>query len=348
MERRGPRSRAGGTASGGRVAQEQPRVVRRPGPRHRHPGCLRRRVHSQRSTLLATALPAGAQSDSAHTPLDAALARARDLVNAGKDADGRKIIDSVLKSQTAGTPAYAEALYWRGALAPTAAEAERDYRRLLIEAPLAPRSEDAVLQLANLLQARGDRRGASEYLQRFMLTYADSPARPRVAVSLVRLLFDQGPQQQARACEALRMGRDAVPANNLELRNQLEFFAPRCDVVVAEAPRPADSARPTDTVASRPQQAVSPAPESAPTPAPARTPDAVPFYSVQVAAYDIQESAERLVATLQSRGLDARVDGSAKPFRVRIGHYTTRAEAVKAAADLKAQGHTGFVALVRP
>src|SRR5688572_31001733 len=51
---------------------------------------------------------------------------------------------------------------------------------------------------SNLLQARGDRRGASDYLQRFMLTYANSPARPRVAVSLVRLLFDQGDRKSTR------------------------------------------------------------------------------------------------------------------------------------------------------
>jgi len=279
------------------------------------------------AVLVAISAPLSAQAPRA--AVDAALERARQLVNSGRDADGRTLIDSVLKAQTVGEPAYAEALYWRGAMAPTAAEAERDYRRLLIEAPLSPRSEDAVLQLANLLQARGDRRGASEYLQRFMLTYANSPARPRVAVSLVRLLFDQGPQQQARACEALRMGRDAVPASNLELRNQLEFFAPRCEMVVAEAPRPADSAQPADSSTT-----------------PASAAPRTPFYSVQVAAYDSQEAADGLVETLVSRGLDARVDGTAKPFRVRIGHYTTRAEAVKAAADLKAQGHNGFVALV--
>ena len=304
------------------------------------------------AAFLGIALPLQAQSDYPRSAVDSALERARTLVNSGRDVDGRKLIDSVLKTQTVGEAGYAEVLYWRGALAATAAEAERDYRRLLIEAPLSPRAEDALLQLANLLQARGDRRGASEYLQRFMLTYANSPARPRVAVSLVRLLFDLGPQQQARACEALRMGREAVPASNLELRNQLEFYAPRCDAVFAEAPRPQDTARPADTAAA-PTQPTMPAdtarPEPRSTPDSARTtPRPAVFYSVQVAAYDAQAAAERLVETLRSRGLEARVDGTVKPFRVRIGHYSTRAEAVKAAADLKAQGHNGFVALVRP
>jgi cell division septation protein DedD len=296
------------------------------------------------AVVAAIAAPLQAQTEP-RTAVDNALERARQLVNSGRDTDGRKLIDSVLKAQTVGDPAYAEALYWRGATAPTAAEAERDYRRLLIEAPLAPRAEDALLQLANLLQARGDRRGASDYLQRFMLTYANSPARPRVAVNLVRLLFDQGPQQQARACDALRMGRESVPASNLELRNQLEFFAPRCEMMVAEAPRPADTAQQVDTIASR-AAPVPPRPAPAPTQATEPAIPSTPFYSVQLAAYDSHESAQRLVETLAGRGLDARVDGTVKPFRVRIGRYRTRAEAVKAAADLKAQGHNGFVAIV--
>jgi cell division septation protein DedD len=295
----------------------------------------------------------GAQSDSSRVPGDTVLERARQLVNAGRDTDGRRVIDSVLRATPTGSPLYAEALYWRGALAATAADAERDYRRLLIEAPLAPRAEDAMLQLANLLQARGDRRGASDYLQRFMLTYASSPARPRVAIALVRLLFDQGPQQEARACEALKMGREAVPPQNLELRNQLDFYAPRCAAVVADATPVTDSTAPvpapppaSDTAARPVPAATDTAPRSAPDSSRRSGGGRTAFYSVQVAAYDSAESAERLVKVLQDRGIDARVDGSARPFRVRIGRYSTRADAVKAAALLKAQGHNGFVTLV--
>ena len=303
--------------------------------------------------LLAVAgATAGAHRDTL-ARADSALDRARRLVAQGRDAEGRTLVDSVLRASTPDSRIYAEALYARGALAPTAAEAERDYRRLLIEAPLAPRAEDAMLQLANLLQARGDRRGASEYLQRFLLTYASSPARPRVAVSLVRLLFDQGPQQQARACDALRLGREAVPAANLELRNQLEFYAPRCAVEVAEMPvapagdttRPTaatDTARPVTPPATAPEP-VRPAAQNAG----AATAKGSAFYSVQVAAYDSEEAAHRLAKTLVDRGIDARVDGAVRPFRVRIGRYDTRADAVQALATLKSQGHAGFVTMVQ-
>jgi cell division protein FtsN len=46
---------------------------------------------------------------------------------------------------------------------------------------------------------------------------------------------------------------------------------------------------------------------------------------------------------LKEKGLDAHVDGSVKPFRVRIGHYETYADAAKALRDLKARKISGFV-----
>lgn len=269
------------------------------------------------------------------------MARARALANEGRDADSRKLLDSLLRVNTPDSAIYPEALYWRGALSPTAADAERDYRRLLIEAPLSARAEDALLGLGNLLQARGDKRGASDQMQRFMLTYANSPARPRVALSLVRLLFDLGPQQQARACEALRMGRDAIPRENLELRNQLDYYEPRCIGDIAPAVAPESTAVATDS-----SKAAPPAATQTPTPTPS-APIPTAFYSVQVAAYQSKEPATNLVSVLKERGLDARVDGTAAPFRVRVGKYSTRAEAVKAQASLKAQGQNGFITLVR-
>jgi cell division protein FtsN len=68
---------------------------------------------------------------------------------------------------------------------------------------------------------------------------------------------------------------------------------------------------------------------------------------VQVAAYESREPATRMARMLVSRGLEARVDGKARPYRVRVGKYTARSEAVKAAATLKSQGIGGFVTLVR-
>jgi cell division protein FtsN len=289
--------------------------------------------------LLSCGAGLNGQTADSVRPQDPALQRARQLMTDGKVTEGRRLIDSLMGVTPPENPLYADALYWRAALAPTAAEAERDYRRLLIDVPLSKRAEDAMLQLAQLEQARGDRRGASEHLQRFLLTYSKHPARPRVALTLVRLLFEQGPQYTTRACEAVRRAREEIPSSSLELRNQLEYYAPRCAMAEAAPPIPV-------------------APESASTP----TADTVrsaagtnrtssgsgreSFYSVQVAAYEAREPAVELSDLLVSRGIDARVDGSVRPFRVRVGRYSTRAEAAKAATTLKSQGYNGFITLV--
>jgi cell division septation protein DedD len=305
--------------------------------------------------LLLFSVTLSAQTDTLRPPEDSVILRAKQLAEDGRPAEGRRLIDSVLKVTPPESERYAEVLYWRGALAPTAADAERDYRRLLIESPLSARAEDAFLQLAQLEQARGDRHGATDHLQRFMLSYARSPARPRVAIWLVRLLFEQGPQQAARACEALRSGREEIPADNAELRNQLEFYAPRCPTAAAAASPPPSDTQPAPRLAPAepepsPMRDTARRETSAARPSTARPvarPTATAFYSVQVAAYDAPEPATRLARLLVSRGIEARVDGKVRPFRVRVGKYTTRAAAVKAAATLKSQGYPGFVTLVK-
>ncbi|HXQ77947.1 MAG TPA: SPOR domain-containing protein [Gemmatimonadaceae bacterium] len=69
-------------------------------------------------------------------------------------------------------------------------------------------------------------------------------------------------------------------------------------------------------------------------------------YSVQVAAYNHRADADKLVSTLVKRSYAARVDGAIAPFRVRIGHYATDAEAEDALKKIKSKHMDGFVARV--
>ena len=66
-------------------------------------------------------------------------------------------------------------------------------------------------------------------------------------------------------------------------------------------------------------------------------------YTLQVAAYGSRADADRLARRLEARGLDVRVVGQAKVFRVRVGRYETRAAAAAAARDLKAKKIDAFV-----
>ena len=64
---------------------------------------------------------------------------------------------------------------------------------------------------------------------------------------------------------------------------------------------------------------------------------------MQLAAYDAAAPAEALVKRLRVRGIDARVSGTTRPFRVRVGRFATRAEAERESASLKRRGQSAWV-----
>jgi cell division protein FtsN len=58
---------------------------------------------------------------------------------------------------------------------------------------------------------------------------------------------------------------------------------------------------------------------------------------VQVGAYPTRDAAETMRRSLVNRGIAARVVGTTKPYRVRVGVYSTRAQADSAAQKLKSK-----------
>jgi TolA-binding protein len=266
--------------------------------------------------------PAGAQSVPG-VGADSVFARARRLVASGNGAAGRLLVDSVLAATDPNTPQYADALYWRAALSTNGADAERDYRRIVVEYGASTRSGDALLQLAQLESARGDRATAADHLERFLLENPGHAERTRASLTLVRLLVDQN--DLPRACSTLRQALREVPDSAVETRNQLQYYQSRCvandaspaaRVPVGETPKDSGSAVKRDS---------------------ARAPETKARYTLQVAAYASRSDATALAGRLKARGFDPRVVGSAKPFRVRIGRYATRADAVAAQTRLKAR-----------
>lgn len=334
-------------------------------------------------------LPVSARGQSPVQPAgsDSLFRRARRLVSEGNGAAGRALVDSVLKGETEGARGYGDALYWRGALAETAAAAEGDYRRVIVEYPLSTYADDALLAIAELEQARGDRAGALQHLQRFVKEHPASTARGTAALAAARLAFEQ--RDTRTACAMLGDARSSVPATDVELHNQIDYYAPRCpaqaagaNTVVAIAAPPASAPPARDSSMSASTKAVvrgrpstsktaTPVPaapavkkvavtlptpdEAAPTTAPATHPPmAVPAasargrYTIQLAAYNTRVDADRLVAKLLSRDVRARVSGSEKPFRVRLQFFATREEALAHAAVLQRRGIIGFVTTEEP
>jgi cell division septation protein DedD len=327
----------------------------------------------RRSTLFSALLlacishPASAQTNSAsQPPNDSLFRRARRMVGEGNGTAGRAMVDSLLKRAEEGSTAYGDALFWRGALAQTAAEAESDYRRVIVEYPLSHYADDALLAIVELEQARGDRAGALAHLQRFVREHPVSSARGIAALAAARLAFDQ--RDNKVGCAMITEARASVSSTDVEMRNQIDYFGGKCANVATEvavltvpATPVRDTTKQKKPAAAPPKKAadvppktvaadtvVKPTAKPAATPAPTAPVKAKGNYTIQLAAYATRADAEQLVKKLQAKGVMARVSGEAKPFRVRLDFYPTRQAAQEEVASLKERGIIGFVTEERP
>ncbi len=205
-----------------------------------------------RPLVLLVALPlisavAAAQSSTggSTSAVDSLYQKAQRLVMSGNGADGRAIVDSILESSAPGSPGYAEALYWKAALADNAAEAERGYLQLTIEYPLSMRAEAALLRLGQLELTRGNRSAALSRFQRVAREFPSSPQRANSWYTVARIQLEDGHTREG--CLAIRDAESALPADDVELRNKVDYLARQCvgvSLASAADSGPA-SARPT-------------------------------------------------------------------------------------------------------
>jgi cell division septation protein DedD len=307
------------------------------------------RVLALVAAVVSAASTARAQDSAA--AVDTVLQRAEAMVDAGRAPAGRALVDSALAARTPGTESYAEALYARASLAATADDAERDYLRLTVEYTLSPRSSDALLRLAQLELARGDRTQAATHLTRLAEDHPAALNSPRTNLSVARAYQELG--DQPHACAALSAAQHSVVPADIELRNQIDYAARACPAVpdtttkaVAATPPPGPPTPAATKPIVAPTPAPTPPPAAPPPPPPASTRGAA--FTIQVAAYATQPPATALAAKLVARGVPARVSGTSAPFRVRIGRYPTHAAAESAAADLKTKQITGFITDAEP
>ena len=63
---------------------------------------------------------------------DSVFRRAQRMANDGNAAAARTLVDSMLAASSEGSMAYADALFWRAALAASTESARRDYLRLAV------------------------------------------------------------------------------------------------------------------------------------------------------------------------------------------------------------------------
>lgn len=250
--------------------------------------------------------------------VDNALARIERLAVAGDRSSARALADSLVAG-LGESPRLADALYWRAQTSPNAADAERDYLRIAVEHPFAARAPDALMALAQLEFARGDRTAARRRFDRVLRDYPRGRHVPRASLWSGRLAVEE--REYETGCATLNSARALVAPAEIELRNQFDYYIAQCERALPEVVEP-------DTI---------PAADSTP-----RVP-VVQQFSVQIAAYSSRRDAVALERRLKARGFDVRVIDSPTLYRVRVGRYPTHAAAVAALTRMRVAGLTGIV-----
>jgi cell division septation protein DedD len=324
------------------------------------------------AVVLATAVPPACAQGGAG---DSLLVRVQRLANNGQTAAGRALVDSAIGAAKEGSPAWVEAVFARATIAESADGARRDYLRIALDYSASPRAGDALLRLAQMEIARGDRAAAKQYLERLALEHPLEATRAQGAYWLGRVLLDEG--ALVRACASLAEAKASAAATDVEFVNQIAYYSRQC----AAVQRAADSARAdsvekmkkaaradsiaraatmakavaaekkkgkTATTKKEPptpaETSEAPAPQAKVSPAAATAAQDVKgrSWSVQVAAYNTPDEAQGLLKRLGDRGFDVRVTNE-RPFRVRIGRYTKRSDAVDMVAKLAGAKITAIV-----
>ncbi|GJG86003.1 hypothetical protein tb265_11840 [Gemmatimonadetes bacterium T265] len=165
--------------------------------------------------------------------------RARRLVEQGQGALGRAVADSLVAASPAGSPALAEALWWRATLSADGARAEQDLRRIADEFSTSPRVGDAIVRLAQLDISRDRPDVAAPALARLVRERPDDPAHAQADYWLARARLELGDTRGA--CLALADASAAARSSETFTRQQvLELWQrlPACDPasVVAVVP----------------------------------------------------------------------------------------------------------------
>ena len=276
--------------------------------------------------LLASAARSGnAQAPRTTRTVQTAIA----MANAGQLFAARATIDSLVATTSEGSPEYEEIIFARATLASSALDAMLDYEKIIVELPPSSRREESLLRAAQRSIAADDGAQALEYLHTLTRDYPDDSSQATAGYWMARVFFDQHDITSACAAnrEALTHALSGLSGMRSQLQEQRKLSCANIAAVTS-----ADSAKPVTAASITP---------------PRITPSVVPgprLYAVQVAAFGVRKDAEAESQRLRKTGLDAHVDGDVRPFRVRVGHFKTRAEATQALRDLKKRKVSGFVA----
>ncbi len=270
-----------------------------------------RRSGGQTVGLLAVALLVTARApERLAAQSDPRLLGAVQLYQAGRQDSARAVVRQLLQTLPPTDSVYPQALYTAGLLAADPQTVQTDLQRVVIEYGQSSWADDALLRLAQFYWAQGDPASAVQAVERLRRDYPNSPLEARADLIAAQAYFNL--KDEPSGCARLRDALASAGAD-VEFKNQLAFYLPRCPAVAP--PVVSGAATPPDSVTA---------------------PPAATSYAVQVLAVKSATQVDDMLTRLKVMGFDARVVRDTSGFfKVRVGRYATREEAVRAQTRLK-------------
>ena len=143
----------------------------------------------------------------------------------------RVLADSLVNALPSTASAMPAALFAKASIAPSAAEAERGYERIVNDYRFASQVPDALMRLALLENARNNRTGALRHLDRLLRDHSDAPVRSRASLMAGRMRMDAN--DPARACELLAAAYASAGPKEHDVRDQATTVGAKCPTPVA-------------------------------------------------------------------------------------------------------------------
>jgi len=253
---------------------------------------------------------------------DARLVEALRLAQSGQVDSGRAIVRRLLATLSPGDSAYPQALLAAAKIAPDATTVASNLNRIIVEYGTGPWADDALLLLTQLYWAQRDPVQTTQVAERLNRDYPDSPLRARANFSAARAYFEL--KNETRGCELIQQSLDGA-GDDVEFKNQVSFYAARCSPASTTTATTTTSPSPPGDTANR----APPAPPGPPAP-PAPPAPVSHAYAVQVLAVKSAAQVDDMLTRLKVMGFEARVvRDSTGFFKVRVGRYATREEAVR-------------------
>ena len=247
---------------------------------------------------------------------DARLAEALRLAQSGQADSGRAIVRRLLARLPPSDSLYPEALLTAAKIAPDAQTVSSNLNRIVLDYGSSPWADDALLLLTQLHFAQRDAAQTIQVAERLNRDYPDSPFRARASFFGARAYFEL--KNEMRGCELIQQALDGA-GDDVEFKNQVSFYAARCNGPAATAASPpppgADTARGGAGGGGGGQR----------------------LYAVQVLAVKSAAQVDDMLTRLKVMGFqDARVvRDSTGFFKVRVGRYASRDEAQRVQQRLK-------------